>query len=571
MVIAALAILAPVAVQPGTASAIAPTQRDGEVVADGAWCWIQDPRAVHYVGAHDRTYVGYVTSTGDIDVVSIDSGTAALTHATMHPRFQADDHAAPGLEVLPGGRIAVFYSQHGGEHMYYRISVHPEDISTFGPEKTVDGRNSPGDKGFTYANPIYLPAEHRTYLFFRSGDNRPAVMWSSDTNLAHWSNAQDIAVPEGGAGSFARPYAKYATNGNDSILIAFTDGHPRDAKANSIYALVYRGGVLHSVDGKSLATVGPRQPGSPLHAAPVHIKGLAKAYNGADAGGKAWVHSVAFGQDGHPVIAFASFPRSSAPADTDHRYHYARWTGSAWTDNEFAAAGGSIVSTGSEPDYSGGLTLDPNDPSALYTSRKVGSAWRIQRWHTPDGGLHFDTPVDLTPNSPLKNIRPVIPSGPPGDVHALWMSGRYDHWKGDFLTHIRALTSGPEPTTTRISLSAPAAGPGQPLTVSARVVQGFEGSNVAHGRLSLWSHIANQPYHEVSTVTADAGGLAHWTVRQSADTRYQVRFAGAAPWGASVSPSPAVVGIRTVAATSGRASSASPYNSGRAHRRVGRR
>jgi hypothetical protein len=543
------------------------------LVADGAWCWFQDPRAIHYVGAHDRTYVGYVTSTGDIDVVSLDNGTAALTHTTLHPKFQADDHAAPGLEVLPDGRIAVFYSKHGGAQMYYRISVHPEDISTFGPEKTVDGRNSPGGKGFTYANPIYLPAEHRTYLFFRSGDNRPAVMWSSDANLAHWSDAQDIAVPDG-AGSFARPYAKYATNGTDSILIAFTDGHPRDVKTNSIYALIYRGGVLHSVDGRSLATLGPRRPGNPLPAAPVHTKSLAKAYDGAGTGGKAWVHSVAFGQDGHPVIAFASFPRS-APADTDHRYHYTRWTGSAWTDNEFVAAGGSIVSTGSEPDYSGGLTLDPNDPSTLYTSREAGKAWRIQRWHTPDGGVHFDAPVDLTPDSPVKNVRPIVPWGPPGDVQALWMSGRYDHWKGNFLTQIRALTTGPAPTTTRISLSTPGVTPGQPLTVSGRVVQGYQGTVVAHGRLSLWSHLANQPYREVSTVTADATGLVQWTVRQSADTRYQVRFTRAAPWGASVSPSPAVgmmaktairlsvdhatvvagrpvvVGIRLVAATSG--------------------
>lgn len=39
-------------------------------MADGAWSWFQDPRAVHYVGAHDRTYIGYVTSAGDIDVVS---------------------------------------------------------------------------------------------------------------------------------------------------------------------------------------------------------------------------------------------------------------------------------------------------------------------------------------------------------------------------------------------------------------------------------------------------------------------------------------------------------------------
>src|SRR5437870_2023691 len=75
--------------------------RNGELVADGAWCWFQDPRAVHYVGAHDRTYIGYVTSTGDIDVVSQDAGTARLTHTTLHAGLQVDDHAAPGLAVLP--------------------------------------------------------------------------------------------------------------------------------------------------------------------------------------------------------------------------------------------------------------------------------------------------------------------------------------------------------------------------------------------------------------------------------------------------------------------------------------
>lgn len=307
LVCAVFAILGILVGQTGTAAAAAtaPVTRNGELVADGAWCWFQDPRAIHYVGAHDRTYVGYVTSTGDIDVVSLDTGTAALTHTTLHPKFQADDHAAPGLEVLGDGRIAVFYSKHGGARMYYRVSVHPEDISVFGREQTVGGRNTPGGKGYTYANPIYLPAEHRTYLFFRSGDNRPAVTWSSD--LRHWSDAQDVVVPDG-AGTLARPYVKYATNGTDSILIAFTDGHPRDVPTNSIYAIVYSHGVLHAVDGTPLATLGPATSGA-LPPAPVHTRNLTPAYDGSGPEGKAWVHSAAFDQDGHPVIAFASFPR----------------------------------------------------------------------------------------------------------------------------------------------------------------------------------------------------------------------------------------------------------------------
>jgi hypothetical protein len=58
------------------ANAMAQSQvlRNGELVADGAWCWFQDPRAVHYVGVHDRTYIGYVTSKGDIDIAAQDAG-----------------------------------------------------------------------------------------------------------------------------------------------------------------------------------------------------------------------------------------------------------------------------------------------------------------------------------------------------------------------------------------------------------------------------------------------------------------------------------------------------------------
>src|SRR2546423_1257958 len=84
--------------------ATAVTERNGELVADGAWCWFQDPRAVHYVGEHDRTYIGYVTAAGDIDVISQDNGTAALTHTVLHVALDADDHAAPCLEALPDGQ-----------------------------------------------------------------------------------------------------------------------------------------------------------------------------------------------------------------------------------------------------------------------------------------------------------------------------------------------------------------------------------------------------------------------------------------------------------------------------------
>ena len=126
-----------------------------ELVGDGAWCWFQDPRAIHYVGQHDRTYVGYVTTKGDIDVLALDDPTGTVYQTVLHPNLVADDHAAPGIEVLPDGRIAVFYAGHVGNTMYYRVSTNPEDVTSFGPEQTVPV-NVPGPYGYTYANPIYL-------------------------------------------------------------------------------------------------------------------------------------------------------------------------------------------------------------------------------------------------------------------------------------------------------------------------------------------------------------------------------------------------------------------------------
>ena len=58
--------------------------------------------------------------------------------------------------------------------MYYRTTLHPGDISTWTPPAEVR-QDIPGTNGFTYPNPVLLPAEHdQLYLFFRGAD------WSVD-------------------------------------------------------------------------------------------------------------------------------------------------------------------------------------------------------------------------------------------------------------------------------------------------------------------------------------------------------------------------------------------------------
>ena len=280
--VAAVALATLIAAQ--GAGAQTGTTRNGELVADGAWCWFQDPRALHYVGAHDRTYIGYVNSHGDVEIVSQDAGTAALRHTTLHAAFQADDHAAPGLVALPDGRIAVFYAAHTGKQMIYRISQHAEDITAFGRELTV-ATNTGTTGWYTYANPIYLSAERRLYLFFRGGDSRPTM--TSTTDFKTWTKAVDVVVPDH-TPYLTRPYAKYATNGKDTIAITFTDGHPDElrqaAKPNSVYTMIYQDGVLSAPDGTELtepAASGEQDLNTALAAGPVHTDLLHKGAHGA--------------------------------------------------------------------------------------------------------------------------------------------------------------------------------------------------------------------------------------------------------------------------------------------------
>jgi hypothetical protein len=502
--VAGLGLALPAAV----ATAQAPA-RQGQLVADGAWCWFQDPRAVHHIGLHDRTYVGFVTSKGDVEVASQDARTGELATFVLHAGLQRDDHASPGLVVEPDGRIALFYSKHTGNSLLYRVSTLPEDVTSFGPERVLARTSS--SAGLTYGNPIYLPAEKRTYVFFRGGTAHPTVMWSKD-GLLTWSAPQVLVTPPARSSS-ARPYVKYATNGWDTILLSFTDGHPRNEPHDSIYVMTLRGGVLRTVTGAALASLDGRVAGLPT--APVALTAVPRVYNGAAVTGRAWVWSTALDSHGYPVIAFATFPN-----DRDHRYWYARWTGTSWSVRQFARAGGSIAAAGDEPDYSGGIDLDGNDPSTLYASREIAGQWELERWHTPNGGVTWDRPVALTSRSRVRQVRPVVPWGPPGDVQVLWMAGRYDSWRAGYSTALLERTAGPAPTTLSATVS--------PSGVTGRLVKGAGGAPLAGARVSLYAGPL-----ALSDAVTDKAGRFHLAASQLGAATYSVRFAGTAEWGSA--------------------------------------
>ncbi len=422
-----------------TRTVLPPTQTLG----DGAWSWFADPRAVRHDGLRHRTYAGWVARDGDVEVTAYDHVSLTRTTAVLASGLQVDDHANPALQVLPDGRLRVFYSAHGGGEMLHRTSTRPEDVSSWSAPRAMPG-NTPGVWGFTYPNPVRLADERRTYLFWRGGDFNPAFATQADGAEA-WTPARPVIAVPG-----ERPYLKVHGDGRGTIHLAFTNAHPREADDVDVHYARYRAGALHRADGTRIGAL----PGPPITPAQADVV--------ADRREDTWVHDVAADAAGRPVVVFASFP---PPAD--HRYHYARWTGRRWVTHEITAAGGSISEDPREPQYSGGLTLDHEDPATVVLSRAVDGVFEVETWRTADGGATWAR-RPVTAASAAPNVRPVTPRGldaPTPDLSVLWMHGRYAS-SIDFRTSITTdlRLGGNRLPVAAAASPAPAAGPA-PQTV----------------------------------------------------------------------------------------------------------
>jgi hypothetical protein len=374
----------------------------------GSWCWFGDPRAVHVVGRYDQTFVGWIDWQGRVTVGAYDASFGVIRSHAVGWLFH-DDHGSPAIFVEPDKRLTVFYSGHNGSAMYYRTTLRPEDISAWGPVGTVPSHLA-GNLGFTYPNPVLLPAEsNKLYLFWRGSEW--GVDYATRSVDGQWQPARHLIAAPG-----QRPYVKAASNGYDTIALAFTNGHPRE-RVTSVYYTAYRAGWLRGASGRLIAPIdGPSI--SPQRADVV--------YNGQASGVSSWVWDLALDPSGRPVILYATFP-----SPRNHVYWYARWNGQRWVSHFLTYAGPTISPTTIEQQYSGGMALDHSNPAIVYLSRKVGAHFEIEKWVTSDGGYRWShTTVVRQPGNDV--LRPVVARGSDGGAMSLlWLRGHY----GDYTNY----------------------------------------------------------------------------------------------------------------------------------------
>lgn len=343
----------------------------------GAWTYFSDPRSVS--DAH-ATYVGWITPGGWVNVSSHDWTTGQHVVTRLGPRLGKDDHNNPALVLRQDGRITVFYSAHSGpglnrvrkSRMFYRTTKLPGDVRRWTRPRTVP-TNVAGRLGYTYPNPVAIGGD-AIWLAWRGGNWLPT---GSLLRNGRWSHARNVVRRRGRSrtrvrGSLPmRPYAKYAPAPDGRVHMVYTDGHPYEDRTSLYYvALDPRRGSQRRADGSLLAA----------RRRPVAIRRGERVYAWRRHG-NAWAMDVADDGQGRPVIVYTTgWHRKKKVA-----FRYARWTGTRWQDKFLAWA--SDAPRAKRRGYghrffSGGLTIDHNDPHRFFVSRGVGSRYRVEVWES---------------------------------------------------------------------------------------------------------------------------------------------------------------------------------------------
>jgi len=392
---------------------------------NGAWCWFSDPRAVYHEGNHRRTYAGWIDNFGDLHVGYYDHDSEQVVSRTIFNNLEVDDHDNPSILIDEEGHLMVFFNSHGGpEGLYFIRSKNPEDISVWHEGRLLK-LNDPvqleyGNESYTYTNPVKLSEEEgRIFLFWRGIDGKPTYS-TSENNGETWSEGKVLCLPER-TYSFRRPYVKISTNGRDRIHITLTDGHPNKEEENSIYYMYYRESAFYRANGEKIREEGtvPHQP-----------RDMDVVYDATITKQKAWIWDIAEDNGGYPVLVYTRFPD-----DLNHLYAYARWDGSGWVNHNLVNSGPWFPQTiegevETEPNYSGGIVLDHEDPSIVYLSVKRDSVFEIEKWQTNNGGESWSTEA-ITRGSSKDNIRPFAVRGAEegNPLQVLWMQNtQYMHF-----------------------------------------------------------------------------------------------------------------------------------------------
>lgn len=363
----------------------------------GGWSSITDPRAIP-IGSTEVAFTA-LTQAGNSSVYSTDAPYNTFAETVLRSGLSLDDHDnAALLRRNSDGKILAMQCSHNGADLFGWISSVADDVSAFGAATNHDSTLGGGPYTYAALHQLTGMANDPIMLFTRSGT---APTWTM-----HYATSTDGGAVFGSLSALLgsnRPYLKSVTNGGTRIDFAVTNGNPLEVTGNSIYHFYYDNGSWFDSGGVSLGS-----PPFDVATDPTLV------YDGSTYEAHVW--DIQVDGSGHPAIVFAVFVTTS-----DHRYYYAKWTGSSWVVNEICTAGGSMYPA--QPYYSGGVCIDPDDVNQVYASRESAGNFNIYHYVTNNSGASW-IETQLTTGAATRS-RPFVV---PGRDVLLYIEGEYDSY-----------------------------------------------------------------------------------------------------------------------------------------------
>lgn len=362
---------------------------------EGGWSWFNAPNAVYLDG---KTHITYITGTGHPMAAYYDHATETMSEPVrMYPSdiFEVDDHDDPSLLVRSSdGALLAYFAIHSGDDQYVNVW----DGAWSGPSNIGSAINAGTT---TYMAPVELP-DGTIRVFFRDHYDGENVEWAyADAADGETFDGHTSFVRDPGVITYVSP-----SMGADGRIDFVASGHPAYDTGGSIWHFYWDDGSYYKSDGTLIESALPLDTGD-----------MTKVYDGATT--LSWHWDIArIGSD--LAIVFATFPGNDG---SEHRYQYARWTGSAWTVNEVADAGGTIKTSGDEVFYSGGIAIDRLDVDRVYYSSDAAGSFDIFRGITSDGGATWS--VAALTSDATKDIRPKAVRDADPSLRVVWMRGTY--------------------------------------------------------------------------------------------------------------------------------------------------
>ena len=360
------------------------------------WSYFGDPRSVAH---RDWVFTGCIGTDGraKLDAYNLANGQRRLL--TLFRGLEVDDHNNPSL-VFFRRKLYAFASEHAGyvyprdrnSRMQYRVSTRDWGAGRgWGHTRTIPLEPGCG-LGYTYPNPVV--SGKRLFLFMRGPCWYP--YYTSTTDGKTWSQPRTLVLGPPSSGRNVRPYAKYDTAPDGSILMTFSDGHPGSYK-NNLYYMRYKNGRFFKADGSQIGTTGDL---------PFRLSQLDMVQRYSASKGRPWPMDIAFGSDGVPAIVYSS------RVGSDDNFRYARWNGERWVTRLISLAGGSLFGY-----RNGGITFNHADPRWVVLTRLIeGAAGGRAAPHRRPGPLVADLPAhpalagaQLPPGVPARHR--AIPTG----------------------------------------------------------------------------------------------------------------------------------------------------------------